>query len=87
MERALGLLTHFKILALVCVNKYDINEENTNQIVKFCSSNGVEVVGKIPFDPIVTESMVAGKPIMEYSPENHVSTAIKKMWERTLKYV
>ena len=87
MERALGLLNHFKIPALVCVNKYDINEENTNRIVKFCESNGVEVVGKIPFDPIVTEAMVAGKPIVEYAPKSNVSKAIKELWKRTLEQI
>ncbi len=78
-------MNHFKIAALVCVNKYDINEENTSRIVEFCESNGVEVVGKIPFDQIVTEAMVAGKPVVEYSPESNVSKAINEMWQRTLR--
>jgi MinD superfamily P-loop ATPase len=84
MERALSLLNHFKILALVCVNKYDINEENTERILNFCASKGVEVVGKIPFDCIVTEAMVAGKPMMEYAPKSNVSKAIEELWGRTL---
>jgi len=87
MERALGLLIHFKIPSLVCVNKYDINEENTDRIVEFCRSNGVEVVGKIPFDPLVTEAMVAGKSIVEYSPKSRVSEAIAEMWKRTLEKI
>ena len=87
MERALGLLIHFKIPSLVCVNKYDINEENTDRIVEFCRSNGVEVVGKIPFDLLVTEAMVAGKSIVEYSPKSRVSEAIAELWKRTLKNI
>ena len=87
MERALGLLNHFKIPALVCVNKYDINEENTSRIAEFCASNDVEVVGKIPFDPIVTEAMVAGKPIVEYAPKSNVSKAMKELWKRTLEQI
>ena len=85
MERALTLLNHFKIASLVCVNKYDLNEENTSRIVEFCRSNGVEVVGKIPFDPIVTEAMVAGKPVLEYSPESRVSKSIEELWKKTLE--
>jgi MinD superfamily P-loop ATPase len=85
MERALGLLNHFKIPSLVCVNKYDLNEDNTHRIVEFCKSNGVKVVGKIPFDPVVTEAMVAGKPIVEYSPESKVSRAIEELWKQTLE--
>jgi MinD superfamily P-loop ATPase len=81
------LLKHFKIPSLVCVNKYDLNEENTSRIVEFCGANGVEVVGKIPFDQIVTEAMVAGKPIVEYSPESRVSKAISELWKRTLENI
>jgi len=87
MKRALGLLSHFKIPSLVCVNKYDINEENTDRIVEFCRSNSVEVVGKIPFDPLVTEAMVAGKSIVEYSPKSRVSEAIAELWKRTLENI
>jgi MinD superfamily P-loop ATPase len=87
MERALGLLSHFKIASLVCVNKYDINEENTDRIVEFCRSNGVEVVGRIPFDPLVTEAMVAGKSIVEYSPKSRVSEAIAELWKQTLENI
>lgn len=84
MERALGLLNHFNIHAVVCVNKYDINEENTARIVKFCESNGIEVVGKIPFDSIVTEAMIAGQPILEYSPKCAVSEGIVETWKQML---
>jgi len=87
MERALGLLIHFKIPSLVCVNKYDINEENTDRIVEFCRSNSVEVVGKIPFDTLVTEAMVAGKSIVDYSPKSRVSEAIAELWKRTLENI
>jgi MinD superfamily P-loop ATPase len=87
MERALGLLNHFKIPALVCINKYDINEENTERIINFCASNRVDVVGKIPFDPVVTEAMVAGKPIVEYLPKSKVSETIGELWKSTLKHI
>ncbi len=84
MERVIGLLDHFKIPSLVCINKFDINEENTDRIIKFCESNGVEVVGKIPFNSIVTEAMVAGKTVVEYSPANLVSQGIEVVWKRVL---
>ena len=85
MERSLGLLNHFKIPSLVCVNKYDINKENTARIVEFCESKGVEVVGKIPFDQIVTEAMVVGKPVIEYSSKSSVSQAIVELWKQIVK--
>ena len=82
LERALGLLRHFNVRPLVCVNMYDVNEENTNKISRFCEENGVEVVGSIPFNPVVTEAMVNGKAIMEYSPECDVAKEIKAIWSK-----
>ena len=84
LNRALQLLNHFNILPLVCINKYDINRSNTEKIVKFCEVDKLEVAGKIPFDPIVTEAMVAGKTVVEHSPENIVSREIEATWKRVL---
>ncbi len=85
LNRALALLDHFKIKPLVCINKYDINKENTEKIVEFCKLDSVEVVGKIPFDLQVTKAMVANKSIIEYSPKSIVSKHISHIWEHTLK--
>ena len=84
LQRALQLLNHFNISPLVCINKYDINRENTEKIVAFCEKNKINVVGRIPFDTIVTEAMVAGKTVVEHSPKNIVSHEIEKTWKRIL---
>ena len=84
LERALELLKHFNVQPFVCVNMYDINEDNVEKIVSFCKENGIEVVGKIPFNPIVTEAMVNGKPVVEYASEMNVAREIRKMWEKIL---
>jgi MinD superfamily P-loop ATPase len=81
LKRALQLLRHFSIPPFVCVNMYDINEENAEKIVSFCKEEGVEVVGRIPFNPIVTKAMVNGKPIIEYAPESDVAKEIQEMWK------
>jgi MinD superfamily P-loop ATPase len=87
MERALALLNHFQIPPLVCINKYDLNRKNTSRIDEFCRANGVAVAGKIPFDPLVTKAMVAGKPVVEYSAKSRVSEAIAELQNQTLKHL
>jgi len=82
LKRALQLLEHFNVTPLVCVNMYDINKDNTEKIVSFCRENNVEVVGKIPFSPKVTEAMVNGKTIVEYSPRGAVAKEIARVWEK-----
>jgi MinD superfamily P-loop ATPase len=82
LKRALELLDHFKLEALVCVNKHDLNDENTAAIEEFCCGEGIEVVGRVPFDPEVTKAMVDGRPVVEYAPDSPASEAIKAIWER-----
>jgi len=84
LERALQLLRHFNVPPFVCVNMYDINEDNANKIVSFCRENSIEVVGKISFNPMVTVAMVNGKSMVEYAPESDVAKEIEKMWETIL---
>jgi MinD superfamily P-loop ATPase len=81
LERALQLLKHFNVQPFVCVNMYDINKDNAEEIVGFCEENGIKVVGKITFNPIITEAMVNGKPIVEYAPESDVAKEIERMWK------
>lgn len=79
LERVLGVCRHFGVPAMVCINKYDLNEENTRQIEDQCLSQGVEVAGRIPFDNVVTESIVQGVPVVEYSNGN-VTREMERMW-------
>jgi MinD superfamily P-loop ATPase len=79
LTRVLGVCRHFGVPAVVCINKYDLNEANTRQIESQCLSQGIEVVGRVPFDNVVTESIVKGVPVVEYSDGN-VTREIERMW-------
>lgn len=84
LERVLGVCHHFGIPALVCINKYDINEDNARQIESYCLSQGVEVVSKIPFDTIVIEALVQGLPIVEYS-QGKITQEIETLWQAVVR--
>ena len=81
LDRVLGVCRHFGVPAAVCINKYDLNEENTGRIEGQCLSQGVEIVGRVPFDNVVTESIVQGVPVVEYS-DGKVAREIRQMWRR-----
>ena len=81
LKRALELLEHFEITPFVIVNKYDINKENTSGLEDYCGENDIELLGLIPFDPMVTKSMVQRTPIVEYSRESPASRAIVETWK------
>jgi len=84
LERVIGVCHHFGVPPLVCINKYDINEENTRQIENYCLNWGVGVVTKIAFDNVVTEAMVHGLPVVEYC-DNAVSQQIDLLWQHILR--
>ena len=79
LERVLGVCRHFGVMAVVCINKYDLNEENTRQIESYCLNQEIRVAARIPFDNAVTEAMVRGVPVVEYS-DGKVSREIEKLW-------
>jgi len=80
LERVLGVCRHFGVPALVCINKYDINEDNARHIESYCRGQGVEIAVRVPFDNAVTEAIVRGLPVVEYT-EGVVSIEIAKLWQ------
>jgi MinD superfamily P-loop ATPase len=79
LERVLGVCRHFGVPALVCINKYDLNEDNARQIETYCLTQGVQVASRIPFDNVVTEALVRAVPVVEY-PDGRVSQEIRTLW-------
>ncbi len=84
LERVLGVCHHFGISAIVGINKYDINEDNTRRIESYCLSQGITVASRIPFDNVVTEALVQGLPVVAYS-RNGVAQEIERLWQVIVK--
>jgi len=80
LERVLGVCHHFGVMAMVCINKYDLNEDNTRQIENFCLSQEIDIAAKIPYDNVVTEALVQGLPVVEYS-QGRVSSEMERLWQ------
>ena len=80
LERVLGVSYHFGVPATVCINKHDLNEENSRRIEDYCKDEGIVVAAKIPFDNAVTEAIVRGIPVVEYA-DGAVSREIEGLWE------
>ncbi len=82
MERVNELLGKFKIKATVIINKFDLNMENTEDIERYCKANDIEILGKIKFDHIMTDSMVAATTLPEFAPKHEISLLLRNMWAR-----
>jgi MinD superfamily P-loop ATPase len=87
LRRVANLADHFKVPALISVNKYDLNLQMTAQIEAFARSAGLEIAGNVPFDPLFTEAMVQGKTIFEQSRNGDATEAVRKLWQRVCAHL
>lgn len=88
LERVLSLAAHFHIPALVCINKRDLSLINALKMEEYCIGQGLEVVGKINYDPAVYRAMSRGVPVVELR-DSQAGKQIRDMWariERKLNY-
>jgi len=84
MERVVGVAKHFGVKSACAINKYDINLEKSTEIEKWCRSEGVPVVGKIPYEPAIIKAVVQTMPPVEYS-NNSASEEIENIWTQLSK--
>jgi len=80
LKRILGTVNHFQVPALVLINKADVNPAHTAGIEAFCRAQGIALVGKLPYDTVVTEAMVHGQPVTAYRPDGPMGRALREMW-------
>ena len=81
MVRLADLARHFRTPCLLCVNKFDLNQEMTQQLEDIARERKITVVGRVPFDPLFTEAMIAGRTIVEYQQDAPVAVAVRKIWQ------
>jgi MinD superfamily P-loop ATPase len=86
LGRIVDLSRHFKIRTVCAINKFDLNTANSDRIEAWCGEQSIPVVGKIPFDPEVMESVVRGVPLVE-SSQGAAAVSIRKMWETVREHL
>lgn len=86
LKRVVQLCKHFGVFTMVCVNKFDINEEVTKEIENFIYENQIVLVGKIPYDDMVMKSINELKPITFYK-DSIAEKAIEAMWSNMTEYI
>lgn len=81
LQRVLALARHFSVPAAVCVNKWDINPQQTERIEAAARSAGAEVTGRIRYDRLVTQAQLQQKAIVEL--DSAAGNDIRTIWQQT----
>ncbi len=85
MTRVMELARHFRVPALLCINKADLNPALSDEIEEFAMANGVKCLGRLPFDPVFTRAMIQAQSVIEYAPDSPVSQQIRELWSKVKK--
>ena len=83
-SRLVELVGQFNIPLFAIINKFDIHTEVSIVIEEFLSEQSIPLMGKIPFDELVVQAMVAERSVPEYAPDSEFSNIIRSIWEQLL---
>ena len=85
LERIVRTVDHFAIPKGVVINKYDLEEGTSARIEQYCATEGIPLMGKVPFDPEVVRAIREARPVVtQPSPAAH---AIRELWEEVQRRV
>ncbi len=82
MARIIKTASGFNTRIAVCINKYDINVENSNKIEELCKKQSLDFVGKIPFDSQVAKILNSGRTIIDVDCISR--SAVKEVYRKTI---
>jgi len=81
LARVLELTRHFGIPTAICVNKWDLNADMTEQIETEARGKGARLAGRVRYDRAVTDAQIQGKAVVEI-PGAQAGEDIRAVWER-----
>ena len=86
LERALATTSHFGVPPLVLINKADLNPDRRDQIERFCVEMEIPLVGQIPYDTAVTQALIQGQPVTQFT-QGLVRSALVQAWREVARHL
>ncbi len=80
LDRAMRLVSHFGVPSVIIINKADLNEAQAKRIDRIAQERGSRVIGRIPFDRAVNDSLMAGKTVVNFG-DSPAKQAILEIWK------
>lgn len=80
LQRLLALARHFSVPTAVCVNKWDINPQQTERIEAAARAAGSEVLGRVRYDRTVTRAQLQQQTVVELDAA--AGDDIRALWKQ-----
>jgi len=84
MERVTDLTRHFGIETVLCINKWNLNEDIASRIEMHAGQRKLELAGRVRYDRAVTEAQIKGLSVVEYA-QNGVADDVRNLWGNVQK--
>ncbi|NBI08000.1 ATP-binding protein [Senegalia massiliensis] len=83
MKRIVETSYKFGIKTAICINKYDVNIDKSQEIEYFCKNNEIPMIGKLPFDRNAIKAINIGKTIVDIDCE--IGEKVKDVFNQAIK--
>lgn len=81
-KRLVELVNTFFVPVFAIINKYDINPRITQLAESYLNENAIPLLGKIPFNTQLVESMVKEQTVIEFDPKSEISQIFRATWKK-----
>lgn len=82
LTRLLDLAEKMRLGAVVCLNRTGLDPDWDLNTEAYCAGRGVDVVGSIPYDPLVVDAVNSGRPVVAL--DGPAARALRVAFDRTL---
>ena len=82
LKRVTDLVSSFKVPAVAIINKHDLHPPISVDIQTYLSEHNIPVIANVPFSELFVQAILAGKSIIEQSPEGEISLVLQEAWEK-----
>lgn len=86
-KRLVELVESFKIPLFAVINKFDINNKSTEEVIQYLNKKVIPLVGKIPFNVSMIDSMIAKKTIVEFAAKEDISQEFYNIWNKIIRTI
>ncbi|WP_130806260.1 ATP-binding protein [Senegalia massiliensis] len=83
MKRIVETSYKFGIKTAICINKYDVNIDKSQEIEYFCKNNEIPMIGKLRFDRNAIKAINIGKTIVDIDCE--IGEKVKDVFNQAIK--
>ncbi|MFN2252455.1 MAG: ATP-binding protein [Anaerolineae bacterium] len=80
MVRLVELARRFDKPASCVINKCDLSEDASRDIEQFCQTQGIDVIGRLPFSLAFHDALERGLTLME-SDDQAIASSMVEIWE------